>query len=219
MLSYQEMALPQEGQRDDGHMIDSCRGRRWIHTFKKLPIIVPKRNTMRREGSIDTTACTTLRRNARPFFGEGVALPLRDHTMSRFGISPIYFPQTLLLQLLTCFSLWHKFLPRSSGSSHQAKERMFMARTTPAKVTRSRSNSSATSLPPRRKRPEALTSREREILQLIWTGCKNKEVAQRLKISVKTVEAHRANMMKKVRVSNTAQLLKAAIQEGMIAIR
>lgn len=94
-----------------------------------------------------------------------------------------------------------------------------MARTTPAKVTRSRSNSSATSLPPRRKRPEALTSREREILQLIWTGCKNKEVAQRLKISVKTVEAHRANMMKKVRVSNTAQLLKAAIQEGMIAIR
>ncbi|WP_447984786.1 response regulator transcription factor [Nitrospira sp. Nam74] len=72
---------------------------------------------------------------------------------------------------------------------------------------------------PRRKRPEALTNREQEILQLIWTGLKNREIAQRLKISVKTVEAHRATMMKKVRVSNTAQLLKAAIQDGMIQIR
>ncbi len=73
--------------------------------------------------------------------------------------------------------------------------------------------------PPRRKRPEALTSREHEILQLIWSGLKNKEIGQRLKISVKTVEAHRANMMKKIRVSNTAQLLKAAIQGGMIDLR
>ncbi|MGQ0810023.1 MAG: LuxR C-terminal-related transcriptional regulator [Nitrospiraceae bacterium] len=73
--------------------------------------------------------------------------------------------------------------------------------------------------PPRRKRPEALTSREQEILDLIWSGFKNKEIAQRLKISVKTVEAHRANMMKKVRVSNAAQLLKAAIQGGMIKVR
>jgi DNA-binding NarL/FixJ family response regulator len=72
---------------------------------------------------------------------------------------------------------------------------------------------------PSRKRPEALTSREQEILQLIWSGLKNREIAQRLKISVKTVEAHRATMMKKVRVSNTAQLLKAAIQDGMIQIR
>ena len=75
-------------------------------------------------------------------------------------------------------------------------------------------------LPPiKRKRPEALTDREQEILQLIWSGLKNKEIAQRLKISVKTVEAHRANMMKKVRVSNAAQLLNAAIQEGLIQVR
>jgi DNA-binding NarL/FixJ family response regulator len=73
-------------------------------------------------------------------------------------------------------------------------------------------------LAPKRKRPEALTNREQEILQLIWSGLKNKEIAQRLKISVKTVEAHRATMMKKVRVSNTAQLLKAAIQGGMIDV-
>ncbi len=78
---------------------------------------------------------------------------------------------------------------------------------------------SAVSLPPRKKRPEALTGREMEILQLIWSGFKNKEIAQRLRISVKTVEAHRANMMKKIRVSNTAQLIKAAIQDGMIKVR
>ncbi len=75
-------------------------------------------------------------------------------------------------------------------------------------------------LPPlRRKRPESLTDREQEILQLIWSGLKNKEIAERLKISVKTVEAHRANMMKKVRVSNAAQLLNAAIQEGLIQVK
>jgi DNA-binding NarL/FixJ family response regulator len=64
-----------------------------------------------------------------------------------------------------------------------------------------------------------LTTREQEILELIWSGFKNKEIAERLSISVKTVEAHRANMMKKIRVSNTAQLLKAAIQGKMLRLR
>ncbi|MCP9471839.1 MAG: LuxR C-terminal-related transcriptional regulator [Nitrospira sp.] len=73
--------------------------------------------------------------------------------------------------------------------------------------------------PPRAKRPESLTAREQEILELIWVGFKNKEIGQRLKISVKTVEAHRSNMMKKLRVSNTAQLLKAAIEGGMLKIK
>ncbi len=73
--------------------------------------------------------------------------------------------------------------------------------------------------PPPKKRPEALTAREQEILELIWAGFKNREIGARLKISVKTVEAHRANMMKKVRVSNTAQLLKAAIQGRILKIR
>ena len=71
----------------------------------------------------------------------------------------------------------------------------------------------------RKKRPETLTEREQEILQLIWSGLKKKEIALSLKISVQTVEAHRANMMKKVRVSNAAQLLNAAIQEGLIHVR
>ncbi len=93
-----------------------------------------------------------------------------------------------------------------------------MFRKSPTKSRRNK-DKRMVDLPPRRKRPEALTQREQEILHLIWSGFKNKEIAQRLKISVKTVEAHRANMMKKVRVSNTAQLLKAAIQGGMIDLK
>jgi len=71
----------------------------------------------------------------------------------------------------------------------------------------------------REREPESLTDREREILQLIWAGFKNNEIAQRLKISMKTVEAHRATMMRKRRVSNVAQLLKMAIQDGTINIQ
>ena len=72
--------------------------------------------------------------------------------------------------------------------------------------------------PPRTKQPEDLTAREKEILLLIWSGFKNKEIGHELKISVKTVEAHRANMMKKMRVSNTAHLLRTAILGGVLRV-
>lgn len=71
----------------------------------------------------------------------------------------------------------------------------------------------------RPRRPEDLTSREQQILQLIWSGLLNREIASHLRISVKTVEAHRATMMKKVRVSNTAQLLKTAIQQELLSVK
>ena len=68
-----------------------------------------------------------------------------------------------------------------------------------------------------RRRPEELTPREHEILQLVWSGLTNRIIAEQLHISVKTAEAHRANMMKKLRVSNIAQLLKTALEEGLLA--
>ncbi|MBX3237767.1 MAG: hypothetical protein KF814_16600 [Nitrospiraceae bacterium] len=67
-----------------------------------------------------------------------------------------------------------------------------------------------------KRRPEDLTPREREILQLVWSGMTNRIIADRLHISIKTAEAHRANMMKKLRVSNTAQLLKTALEGGLL---
>ena len=68
-----------------------------------------------------------------------------------------------------------------------------------------------------KRRPEELTPREHEILQLVWAGLTNRIIAEQLHISVKTAEAHRANMMKKLRVSNIAQLLKTALEEGLLA--
>lgn len=66
--------------------------------------------------------------------------------------------------------------------------------------------------------PQPLTSREKQILELIWAGLTNREIAHRLTISTKTVEAHRATIMKKVRLRNTAQLLNAAIRDQLIKL-
>jgi DNA-binding NarL/FixJ family response regulator len=70
----------------------------------------------------------------------------------------------------------------------------------------------------RARRPEDLTVREQQVLQLIWKGLMNREIASRLNIAVKTVESHRAMMMKKVRVTNTAQLLKTAIEQDLVSV-
>jgi len=78
---------------------------------------------------------------------------------------------------------------------------------------------SETVLIKRKTRTLSLNSREREIIELIWFGLKNREIGERLKISVKLVETHRENIMKNMRVSNTAQLLKSGIQESIIRIR
>lgn len=64
-----------------------------------------------------------------------------------------------------------------------------------------------------------LTKQEQIILELIWEGFKNKEIGPRIGISIKTVEAHRANMMRKMRVSNAAQLLKEALNAGVIKMK
>lgn len=63
---------------------------------------------------------------------------------------------------------------------------------------------------------EMLTQREREILKLIAEGYKNKEVADYLCISLKTVEKHRANLIKKLDLHNAAALTAFAIEKGLI---
>lgn len=67
-------------------------------------------------------------------------------------------------------------------------------------------------------RPSAssLTHREREIVQLIAEGRINKEIAQLLNISVKTVETHRASAMHKLRLRTTADLVRYAIRNSII---
>ncbi len=60
-----------------------------------------------------------------------------------------------------------------------------------------------------------LTTREREVLQLMAEGNTTKQIALKLHISPKTVEAHRRNIVEKVGIDNVAQLTKYAIQEGL----
>jgi DNA-binding NarL/FixJ family response regulator len=60
---------------------------------------------------------------------------------------------------------------------------------------------------------EPLTNREREVLKLIAEGKSNKEIAELLFISIRTVQHHRANMMKKLSFKKTADLIKYAIRK------
>ncbi len=63
---------------------------------------------------------------------------------------------------------------------------------------------------------DTLTRREREILKLIGEGHKNKEIAEFLCISPKTVEKHRANIMDKLNLHNASALTAYAIEKGLI---
>lgn len=57
----------------------------------------------------------------------------------------------------------------------------------------------------------SLTPRQKEILRLVAQGLTNREIAQQLAISVRTVEVHRFNLMRRLKVRNVAQLLRQAL--------
>ncbi|MFH0924972.1 MAG: response regulator transcription factor [bacterium] len=63
-----------------------------------------------------------------------------------------------------------------------------------------------------------LTEREREILQLIAEGYSSREIASLLKSSIKTIDTHRNNLMKKLDIHRKSELIKYAIREGIIQI-
>jgi len=63
---------------------------------------------------------------------------------------------------------------------------------------------------------EAVTAREREIIQLLAEGKSNKEAASTLGISVKTIEAHRANIMRKLRLRSVSELVRYAIRNKIV---
>ena len=64
---------------------------------------------------------------------------------------------------------------------------------------------------------ETLSQREREVLKLIAEGYKNKDIAGDLCISLKTVEKHRANLMKKLDLHNAAALTVYAVARGLVS--
>ena len=64
---------------------------------------------------------------------------------------------------------------------------------------------------------DTLTHREREVLKMIAEGYKNKEIAEYLFISVKTVEKHRSNLMRKLDLHNAQALTAYAIERGLVS--
>jgi len=63
---------------------------------------------------------------------------------------------------------------------------------------------------------EALTPREREVLQLVAEGRSSKSIAARLGVTVKTVESHRASLMRKLHLRTVADLVRYAVRNGLV---
>ena len=63
---------------------------------------------------------------------------------------------------------------------------------------------------------DLLTPRQRDILRLVSLGHTNREIADVLEISVRTVEVHRFNLMRRLNVRNVAQLFRRALQLGLL---
>lgn len=66
--------------------------------------------------------------------------------------------------------------------------------------------------------PDPLTSRERQVLQLIGEGRSSKEIATQLGISTKTAESHRTRLMQKLDIHDVASLVRYAIRRGLVVL-
>nr|WP_245581701.1 response regulator transcription factor [Rudanella lutea] len=65
-------------------------------------------------------------------------------------------------------------------------------------------------------RRSKLSKKEKEILQFLVEGMSSREIAEKLQLSVRTVDNHRANMMRRLQVRNAAELVKTAVEEKLI---
>lgn len=71
---------------------------------------------------------------------------------------------------------------------------------------------------PRQSRP-SLTQRETEILRFITQSLTSREIADKLELSVRTINTHRANLMQKLNIHDTAGLVRYAIQNGLVDVK
>lgn len=62
----------------------------------------------------------------------------------------------------------------------------------------------------------SLSKREQEVLKLLAQGLKNKEVAKTLHISTRTIDSHRAHIMKKLDIRSNAEMIRLALEEGLL---
>ncbi len=67
-------------------------------------------------------------------------------------------------------------------------------------------------------KPNDISIKERQVLQLVAEGEKTRDIAEKLGVSIKTIETHRRNIMKKLSIFNIAGLTKFAIKEGIVSL-
>lgn len=72
---------------------------------------------------------------------------------------------------------------------------------------------------PKGKLTEDLTKRELEVVQLVAHGMTNKQIAESLFISIKTVETHKSHILDKLGLSNSGELMKFALQNNLVTLR
>ncbi|CCH52813.1 two component transcriptional regulator, LuxR family [Fibrisoma limi BUZ 3] len=68
----------------------------------------------------------------------------------------------------------------------------------------------------RAQRQSRLSKKEKEILQFLVEGMSSREIAEKLQLSVRTVDNHRANMMRRLQVRNAAELVRMAVEDKLI---
>ena len=64
----------------------------------------------------------------------------------------------------------------------------------------------------------SMSLREKEVVKLVTEGCTSKEIAEKLYLSISTIKTYRSNIMKKLKVKDTAGLIKLALQKGLIKL-
>ena len=69
------------------------------------------------------------------------------------------------------------------------------------------------------KRDDTLTNREAEILQYIVQGHTNRQIAEKLVLSIRTINTHRTNLMQKLNIHETASLVRYAIETGLVQLK
>jgi DNA-binding NarL/FixJ family response regulator len=118
----------------------------------------------------------------------------------RAGVSGYVLKQSALTELLHAI--------RTAAAGGQYLDSALTARVTAGFLGKQRK---------RETRPSAtLSERESEVLRLIASGYSNKEIASRLSLSVKTVEAHKANAMRKLDLNGRIDIVKYAILQGWL---
>jgi DNA-binding NarL/FixJ family response regulator len=72
---------------------------------------------------------------------------------------------------------------------------------------------------PRRKHPGPITDRQREVLRYLWQGLTAREIGRRMRLSHRTVEAHKRALHIRSGRSNTTQLIRWAIETGQLKVK